>query len=182
MLTSGAIHSLVIDFECIPGYTVEPREVAFGEIELADVDATREAQVILFRSDCARIVAVEPDVAWIDGSYVESGPGVMQVALHARVDALSHGQHVGTVHVLTTDPYVPQFSIRATATGIDDLRPVPAHVFVRRGREGAVTVLDRNGHVVDISEFGGDTDGLTIGTRMKSQLYLIAASDVVITG
>lgn len=181
MLTSGAIHSLVIDFECYSTYVVEPREVPFGEIELSESDATRDARVVLFRSDSAEIVAVDPDVAWVDASCVKSGAGVTQIALHPRADALTHGQHVGTVHVSTTDPYVPEFAIRVKATGVADLRPVPAHVFVRRGREGAVTVLDRNGRVVHISEYGGDTEGMTIGTRLKTQLYLIPAQDAPIT-
>ncbi len=185
MLGSGAIYALSLSYNGFATYTFEPAEVRFDEVTVDVGDGSvveAPVQHVVFRSKDAKVVETRADVAWLDIGREETGDGVTQLALRPAPERMPHGEKLATVHVKTDDPYEPEFSFRVWATGVSDLIPNPGHVFVRRGRESAVSIRDREGKPATIEEIEGETEGLTLRKRWNSSLSITADKEFALGG
>ncbi|MBU0638267.1 MAG: DUF1573 domain-containing protein [Planctomycetes bacterium] len=163
LLTTGAMHTAFLTYEGFATYTYSPESVSFEEVDLDD-EASGQVKTVVFVSETAAIVG-EPrtDARWLNAGVYEHESGQTEIALHVDKTCLPHGENVGRAFITTDDPWRPEFSLTVRATGVAALRPVPAHVFVRRGTKVSVRFVGRDGDSAPIMRINAESDTLRLG-------------------
>lgn len=144
-LADGRSRGALVRWDVVPSWTLSADLVQFGKVYLDEPEVP--AVTVAFSSHSCTLVAVQPDVSWLECEAQSLGPGGRDAWLTLRLkkERLSPGVNRGMLMVTTTDRTVPTARVLVTALGSTALVPYPYHLVLVPGSSGAIRFSEETG-------------------------------------